>query len=362
MARYPDLDLQVLIPQRWKNYGKWFQAEAPDEERPYYRVGKIRWPWMGPAQWYLHWYPEMESLLRNFQPDIIDIWEEPWGVVSAQVCRLRNRLLPKTKVISETEQNIDKKLPFPFEHFRAYTLRNANFAIGRNQEALEVLRKKRYQGPAQVVPNAVDAELFRPLSKEESRGKLGLSGFVVGYVGRLVEEKGLDDLIDALSYLPEEVQVVLVGEGSYRAALEARVAAQRKEGRVQFLGAKPLLELPEVMNALDVLVLPSRTTPRWKEQFGRVIIEAQACAIPVIGSSSGAIPDVVGEGGMVYPERDSKALAEAIKMMHNNPEKRVRMGRAGRDAVMTNYTWQRVAAQMREIYLKLMNFTEEASA
>jgi glycosyltransferase involved in cell wall biosynthesis len=87
------------------------------------------------------------------------------------------------------------------------------------------------------------------------------------------------------------------------------------------------------MNALDVLVLPSRTTESWKEQFGRVIIEAHACQTPVIGSSSGAIPDVVGAGGMVVPERDPSALAAAMMQMASSPEQRAEMGRHGRAQV-----------------------------
>ena len=138
--------------------------------------------------------------MLEFQPDIIDLWEEPWGLVSAQVCRLRNRLLPSTMILSETEQNIDKRLPFPFEQIRKYTLRNADYAVGRNEAALEVLRAKGYAGPAEVVPNAVDAELFHPMDREECRRALGLTGFVAGYVGRLVPEKGLMEMIEALPF------------------------------------------------------------------------------------------------------------------------------------------------------------------
>ncbi len=114
-------------------------------------------------------------------------------------------------------------------------------------------------------------------------------------------------------------------------------------------------ELPQIMNALDVLVLPSRTVPSWMEQFGRVIIEAQACETPVIGSDSGAIPEVVGRGGMVFVERDARSLAAAIMRCAANPRWVREMGRIGRQQVEREFTWQQVAAQMREIYETCLN-------
>jgi glycosyltransferase involved in cell wall biosynthesis len=357
LAGIPGVELQVLIPDRWFQYGGWRAAERPDPETFTCRVGKVLWPWSGPGQWYLHWYPELASLLKDFRPDIIDLWEEPWGLVSAHACWLRNRLLPRTGIVVETEQNINKTLPFPFEAFRSYTLRNANYAIGRNQAALEVLRSKGYSGPAETVPNAVDAALFRPLDRAECRKKLEISGFVVGYFGRLVEEKGLMDLVDALPFCPPETRLLFVGSGPLQGAIEARARELGKTDRLWILPARPLEELPHLMNALDVLVLPSRTTARWKEQFGRVIIEAHACRIPVIGSDSGAIPDVVGRGGLIVPERNPRALAAAIAELANRPEVPAELGRIGRTQVEAGCTWERVALRLHSIYRRTLTDT-----
>ena len=257
-------------------------------------MGKIAWPWVGPAQYYLHWYPGLAGTLRRFRPDVIDLWEEPWGLVSAQACWLRDRLLPQAKIVSETEQNVNRQLPPPFESLRRYTLSRADYAVGRSGEALQVLRDKGYVGPGSVVPNAVDADLFRPLDREQCRADLNIPGFVAGYVGRLVEEKGLTEFVEALRFCSDDVHCVFVGDGPLRGALEAQAKALGKAAQVHFLPGRPQRELPPLMNAFDALTLMSRTTPTWKEQFGRVIIEAQACATPVIGSSSGAIPEVVG--------------------------------------------------------------------
>jgi glycosyltransferase involved in cell wall biosynthesis len=116
------------------------------------------------------------------------------------------------------------------------------------------------------------------------------------------------------------------------------------------------------MNALDALILPSWTVPSWKEQFGRVIIEAQACETPVIGSDSGAIPEILAEGGLIFPERNPAALAMAIAHLKANPTQTRQMGRTGRLQVERNFTWRRVAEQMRDIYLNCMESTNETIA
>lgn len=353
LARMPEIDLQVLVPDRWRQDGKWHSAQPPADDALALEIANVAWPWTGPAQNYLHWYPGLRKTLTRFRPHIIDLWEEPWGLVSAQTCRLRNRFFPKTKILSESEQNINRRLPLPFERMRAYTLRNADFAVGRSAGAVEVLRAKGFRGPAQVVPNAVDAERFHPMDREQCRRQLGLTGFVAGYVGRLVPRKGLMDLLDALPQCRAEVNVLFVGSGEHQAALEARVRELGIQPRVRFLGDQSSTALPAIMSALDVLVLPSRTVPTWKEQFGRVIIEAHACATPVIGSDSGAIPEVIGEAGLVFPEGDSRALAAAMEQLRSSPGECRRLGELGRQRVEDSFTWQRVAERMRDIYLTM---------
>ena len=355
LGRLPGVELRVLVPDRWRDYGRWRGAETPLEDSFQFEVGRVRWPWSGPGQWYLHHYPDLAKTLREFQPDIIDLWEEPWGLVSAQTAWLRDRLVPHAQIVSETEQNLAKTLPPPFETFRSYTLRRARFVVGRSAEAVENIRAKGYRGPAAVVPNAVDTDLFRPLDREACRQALGLSGFVVGYVGRLVEEKGLDDMVDALARCPDDVNLLLVGSGEYQETLRARARARGLADRVRFLPSRPMDELPPVMNAVDALALPSRTTATWKEQFGRVIIEAQACETPVLGSDSGAIPDVIGAGGLIFPERDPAGLASAVMELRKAPERARTLGRIGRGQTEERYTWRRVAERMRDVYGEVMD-------
>ena len=358
LGQIPGIDLRVVVPRRWKHYGAWREAEPALSDTFDYQPTRVRFPWVGPAQFYLHHYPDLSRIFREFQPDVIDLWEEPWSMVSWQACRLRRSLCPGARLITETEQNIDKRLPFPFEYFRRYTLARADFAVCRNSESAEILRRKGFAGPTEVVGNGVDTDLFRPLDKARCRLIVAPDWtspelFVLGYAGRLVEEKGLADLVAALALSPPHVRLILVGDGPFAPALRAQAAAAGLEARVRFLSGRPLAELPQVMNALDAFVLPSRTTARWKEQFGRVIIEAQACGVPVLGSDSGAIPDVVGAGGIVFKERDPAALAAAVSHLASDRPRALAAGAAGQVHVRETYTWARVAARMGHIYARL---------
>ena len=171
------VDLTVVVPRRWKHYGSWRAPQMPLEGSGFrFRPMTVRLPWSGPGQSYLHFYPGLERLLSQWQPDVIDLWEEPWSLVSAQACWLRDRVCPRARIVSETEQNVDKQLVPPFENFRAYVLGRADWVVGRSSEALEVVRRKGYDGPASVVPNAVDAEVFAPpdpAARAQTRAALG---------------------------------------------------------------------------------------------------------------------------------------------------------------------------------------------
>jgi len=353
LAALPDIELHLLIPRHWKHYGTWRTAQPPLAPRFHCTIAPVRFPWAGPAQHFLHYYPQLPRLLESFQPDVIDLWEEAWGWVSAHTCTWRNRVLPRAKIISETEQNISKNLPFPFEKFRDRTLKSADHAVSRNVEGATVIRGKGYRGPVDIVPNAVDTRLFHPFSdaaRKAARKSLHIEGFTAGYVGRLVPEKGLLDMLEALAGCPSDVRMLLVGSGPLQREIETRAEALGLTGRIRIQPAAPLEQVPELMNALDVLVLPSRTTGRWKEQFGRVIIEAGACGIPVIGSDSAAIPDVVGEAGLIFPEGNAAALREAITTLRSDPALARRLGQIGRTQAETFYTWDQVAQRMATIY------------
>lgn len=354
------INLMVATPERWMHYGKWRGASRPPHPSYDLRIKSIRLAWLPGAQYYLHYYPGLRRLINEFKPDIIDLWEEPWGLVSAHACWLRSRLLPQCKIIAETEQNIDKTLPPPFESLRRYTLAKADHCIGRNRESVEIVRRKGFKGPSSIVPNAYDPNWFKPLDRTYCREIWQCKGFTAGYVGRLVEEKGILDFLHALSKTDASIRGLIAGDGPLRSLIEETASSLGIASRLQLVGEVEPKDLPTLMNAIDVLILPSRTTRRWKEQFGRVIIEAHGCATPVIGSDSGAIPEVIGEGGLVVPECNPGALATALTKLANDPKLVTTLGDYGRGDAVRQHTWQAVAERMHSIYSTLVSPDQRA--
>jgi glycosyltransferase involved in cell wall biosynthesis len=226
-------------------------------------------------------------------------------------------------LVLETEQNILYRLPFPFENIRRYTLKQADWLVARGEDAAGVSAACGYQGKCTFVEYCVDKSHFHPQDLPSApRSILSTNRarkLKIGYVGRLLEQKGLFTVLQALEICMPAVTFTLVGEGSALQELESRVKTLGLQQRVEFVKPQSPQGVATFMRSLDALVLMSETTATWKEQFGRVIIEAQACGIPVIGSSSGAIPSVIGGGGWVVPEGNAKALACLLDRLVDDP-------------------------------------------
>jgi len=115
------------------------------------------------------------------------------------------------------------------------------------------------------------------------------------------------------------------------------------------------IEFPNFLKTIDALVLPSITQPNWKEQFGRVLIEAMACGVPVVGSTCGEIPNVIGDAGLIVPESDTDALADALRQLARDPALRAALTRKGRDRVLSRFTQKRIAADTVRVYREMVN-------
>ena len=152
--------------------------------------------------------------------------------------------------------------------------------------------------------------------------------------------------------------MVIAGEGVEKARLQRLAGELGIADRVRFLGRRPSTQMPDVYRSLDVLVLPSRRQRNWKEQFGRVLVEAMACGVPVVGSDCGEIPHVVGGAGLIFPEGDVAALRERLARLLDDADLRADLARRGRQRVLAHYTQAQVAAATFRVYQEMLTWEE----
>ncbi len=350
IAAHDDIELTVFAPAAWAGQ----PLERAHISGYTLRVLPIRFD----GNFHLHYYPTLGRELAASRPDVFHIDEEPYNLATFLALRAaaslrshrESRAAHPPRTLFFTWQNVLRRYPPPFNWMERYTLTHVDGGIAGNQEAAQVCQAKGFAGDMPVIPQfGVDETHFRPRARA-----VGQDGwFTIGYAGRLVPEKGIDVLLRAVAGLPHTTRLVVIGAGPERAALERLSAALGLAGRVSFRSPSPSTEMPQVYAQFDALVLPSRTQSNWKEQFGRVLIEAMACGVPVIGSTCGEIPNVIGEAGLIFAENDAKALRSQLTRLIESPALRADLAQRGRARVLARYTMRRIADQTAEVYRRL---------
>ena len=282
-------------------------------------------------------------LLGDGPWDLIDVHEEPFSVAVAEVLVLRRLRCRHTPFLVYSAQNIEKRYPPPFRWFERWSLRHAAGAQTCNAEAGQILRRKGLVGELVLLPLGVDVDRYRPVRRQPPAGRLR-----VGFVGRLNAHKGVDVLLDALA-LDGRLDADVYGAGPEAAALEARAAELGLGDRVTFHGFADESTLPRVFPTFDVLAVPSLQVPGWVEQFGRVVVEGQASGVPVVASATGALPEVVGDAGILVPPRDPGALCAAMVRLLEEPGLWDHLSEAGL-ATVGRYSWESVAELQHALY------------
>jgi glycosyltransferase involved in cell wall biosynthesis len=344
LARLPEVNLLAVVPPYWREE----RVGIVRLERRYtegYRLVEL--PMVLNGHHHLHLYPRLWTEVQQFRPDILHIEEEPYNTVTAHASLIGR--LAGARIVFVSWQNLYRRYPPPFSLFEQLNYRIAAAAIGGSHDAAAILRRKGYRRRLEVIPQlGVDPDLYRPLAKPAREA------LEIGYAGRLVPEKGVDILLDAFARLKQPGRLHILGDGTEWTALEHRASNLGIRDRVVFRGALASADMPEALGSLDILVVPSRTRKNWKEQFGRVIIEAMACQIPAVGSDSGEIPSVIGDAGLTFPEGDAEALASLLDDLLMNDEKRLALGRRARQRVLAHYTPARIAERNYTLYRELL--------
>jgi len=342
LSLLPGMRLTVLAPPSWRDSRGHIRLERAHVNG--YEL--LETPLVFNGHFHIHFYPRLASDLTALRPDLIHMDEEPCNLATFHAVWLAQQL--GAPACFFTWQNLHRAYPPPFRWFEQYVFRHVRHALAGNAEAIDILRRKGYQGPVTLAPQfGVDPQIFRPRTRPPS------PRFVIGYAGGLVPEKGVDLLLRAAADLPN-VEVRLAGSGAQQPSLVSLAQQLGLGQRVQFVPRLTSTAMPDFYAQLDALVLPSRTAPNWKEQFGRVLIEAMACGVPVIGAASGEIPQVIGDAGLVFPEGDVFALRGCLQRLQDDLALRRELALRGRARVLAHYTQARIAALTYSVYQQML--------
>jgi glycosyltransferase involved in cell wall biosynthesis len=293
---------------------------------------------------------DLRAVMRE-RWDLVHCWEEPYVVAGGQVAQWSPAA---SKLVFYTFQNIAKNYAPPFSAIeRMCAERAAGWLASGETVAQTQLGRCWNHRPHRVMPLGVDVELFRPEpgSGRVARARLGWNDEgppVVGYLGRFIEAKGLGLLMRVLDGTASPWRALFVGGGPREAAI--RKWASRYGDRVRIVAGVPHDRVPEHLSAMDLLLAPSQTTTRWREQFGRMLIEAFACGVPVLASDSGEIPYVVADAGMIIGERDEAGWCHALADLLESPTRRAELAARGRDRAQSMYSWPVVARRHLEFF------------
>jgi glycosyltransferase involved in cell wall biosynthesis len=283
--------------------------------------------------------------MRRHRFDVVDAHEEPYSLAAAEIRLIARAFQPGARFTLYSAQNLAKRYPWPVRAVEAANLAAADAIYVCNSEAAQVWRGKGFAREIRYLALGVDIDRFAPRP-----GGAGDGSLTVGYAGRLTVEKGVDTLIEAMAGVAG-AELLVAGDGPERPALEA--LADRSGVRATFLGSVPFPELPDFYRRLDALVIPSRPAPGWLEQFCRVAVEGMASGVPVLASTSGALPEVVGDCGLLFPPDDVAALTDALRLLASDGEERRRLAKLGRER-SRQFTWAEVAAAHRALYEKVL--------
>jgi glycosyltransferase involved in cell wall biosynthesis len=325
----------LVVPDHWTHeYGSITPSPLPELSE-----GFVRLRIAGAGKPQRHFYlSRLRPLIDKVGPAVAFLEQEPFSAPARQWGSALARAGVPFGV--QMDENLDRPYPLPARRFRSWVLPRASFVAARSPSAAELARRWGALGSVAVVPHAVPGWSPRP-------GGAGRP-FTVGYAGRLIAEKGVFDLIEAVRLMPPPVRLLFAGDGPLRGEVEQ---ASLPNGEIVVRTDYTHDTMPDAYAEMDVLVLPSRSTPTWEEQFGRVIVESLSCCVPVVGSDSGEIPWVIEStgGGRVFPEGDATALGRELGELRDSPEERARLARVGRENAQRLFGLEAAAMALDEL-------------
>lgn len=331
-------EVDIVVPSRWRHeYQPELFAPAPlAGARFALHAKRVALPGLPQRHFYV---ANVGRVLEELRPSVVFLEQEPFSISGFQwgvACHRRG--IPFGY---QADENLDRPYPLVARAIRRWALRHADFIAARSPTAANVVRQHGARCPVELVPHAVPP--WEPVPRNDTSGV-----FSVGYAGRLIPEKGIEDLVAAVARLDRPVRLVVAGDGPLRGLVEDLDGGGVNVVRLTGISHE---EMNRAYAEMDVLVLASRTTESWVEQFGRVLVEALWCGVPVIGSSSGEIPWVIGStgGGEVFPEGDVDGLAATIEGLRADRPRRAELSMRGRDAVDELFSVDGASARLGQL-------------
>jgi len=373
LAEQNDMDIYVLAPDELvSSQGKRILLE-PDAVQTSYHLLKSPTRWgalRGPA------FDALSAIVSEIQPDVIFVAYEPGSLAALQATWLSRS--SGCKVVCFSVDNLYQTLTQEsFQRLRLgqwvgavgmlfagilerLTIQQVAFLLSCNEEAQQTFKTYRnFRAPSTFIPLGIDLEQFHPLDVTDLKQQLGLKDFVFGFFGRISPEKGIHLLIEAAAHLKLPFHLLIdqfvdaLNDKQYLEQLLELARFHNIADRLIFFDAAHA-EMPSYINCADCVVLPSITTSRKKEQYGRVIPEAMACGVPVIGSSSGNIPHMIGNAGLIFPEGDISALRDNLEQIMNDTVLRENLARAGRHRVESLFSLQVEADTYHQVFQSIV--------
>lgn len=352
LSKYNDLKIFLIVPEFWKDSLRNIKLERNYSKDFTIVPAKVFFNGKIGGYFYLN---RLFKILKDEKPDIIHIEEEPWSLVVFQVILYKKLLKLKSKIIVFTWENIIRKYRMIARIIEKFVLSNIDFVIAGSNDAKSVLIAKG------VKENKIEVFPQIGVDISDNIGTAPKDCFTIGFIGRLVEEKGIRTLLDAFlrlqacseqSETKTKLKLLIIGEGTLKDEITNFAKKNSLEDKIITTGVIPHDEVKNYFQYIDVLVLPSITKKEWKEQFGHVIIEAFAYNVSVIGSSSGSIPEVIGEAGLIFNEGDDKDLSIKLQFLINDVELRKKLVLLGKKRVLENFTNEKIVEGTYKLYKK----------
>lgn len=366
LAKYKDLNITLITPEFGLEGGGQKVYSTPYEGKAYKHI-TLSGFFTGKLNFFI--LKNLKKTLQNLNPDIIMLEEEYWTQIAAQVSYIKQKFLPQTKLILLSQENIchiwEKEANSPYQKLR-YASFNLleKFIIPKLdgfvfqfpevwQDFDQRMLSLKFKGLKGTFPQlGVDYERFADTIEASKLDKIRNSlhikaeDFVYGYIGRLTPEKGIEDMIYAFAgWHKPNTRALIIGNGSedYISHLNALIDKLNLNHIISIQPAIKFDEIPAYFQLLDISILLSHTTPIWKEQFGRVLVESMAAGTPVIGSDSGAIPLVVGETGYIVAEKDILSIRESLNDAYTNKEKYIKLSKLAKARSKKEFSYKSIA-------------------